>query len=165
MMHLFPEVQSCNPLEIFLQIKSCKYRLSNDILKINGSRERDFPRFQLSVWFAHCWNLLFWRLSKVSNPVIKSISYFIESSAKWVLCNIRYPPATHLKLKSRKIPFAYNLSISYPIVFFFSNCTEHGNDTAMLCANYQTNWTIEMEVMDKRDFARFEFKMSFGRIS
>ena len=37
--------------------------------------------------------------------------------------------------------------------------------TAVLCAKFQADWTIETDVMDERDFARFEFKMSFGRIS
>ena len=37
--------------------------------------------------------------------------------------------------------------------------------TAVLCAKFQTDWTIETDVTDERDFARFEFKMRFGRIS
>ena len=44
-------------------------------------------------------------------------------------------------------------------------CTEHGSGTAVLCENFQTDWTNKTGVTDKRDFARFEFKMSFGRIS
>ena len=31
--------------------------------------------------------------------------------------------------------------------------------------NFKTNWTTETDVMDERDFARFEFKMSFERMS
>ena len=44
-------------------------------------------------------------------------------------------------------------------------CTEHGSITAVHCAKFQTDWTIETDVMDERDFARIEFKMGFGRIS
>ena len=39
-------------------------------------------------------------------------------------------------------------------------CTEHGSITAVLCAKFQIDWTIETGVMDERDFARFEFKMN-----
>ena len=37
--------------------------------------------------------------------------------------------------------------------------------TVMLCVKFQNDWMIEKEIVGKRDFARFEFKMSFGRIS
>ena len=47
----------------------------------------------------------------------------------------------------------------------FEISTEHGNITAVHCAKCQNDWTIETVVMDERDFARFQFKMSFGRIS
>ena len=30
---------------------------------------------------------------------------------------------------------------------------------------FQSDWTTETEVMDGRDVARFEFKMSYGRMS
>ena len=32
------------------------------------------------------------------------------------------------------------------------------------CAKFQTDWTIGKDVLDERDFATFEFKMSFRRI-
>ena len=79
------------------------------------------------------------------------------------LWNIRYPSEIHLKLKSREISFAHNPCFSWPITLKF--CTEHGSITAMLCAKFQTDWTIETDVMDGQVFARFEFKMSLGRIS
>ena len=68
----------------------------------------------------------------------------------------KWPPT----LKSHEILFAHNLFISYLIALKF--CTEHGSDTAVLCAKFQNDWTV---VVDERDFARFEFKTSFGRIS
>ena len=37
--------------------------------------------------------------------------------------------------------------------------------TVMLCVKFQNDWMIEKEIVGKRDFARFAFKMSFGRIS
>ena len=42
---------------------------------------------------------------------------------------------------------------------------EHGNIIAVLCANFQSDLTNEMDVLDERDFARCEFKMKFSRIS
>ena len=80
-----------------------------------------------------------------------------------VLCNIGYPSETHLKLKSRDISFVHNIRFHCPIGLKF--CTEHGSDTAVLCAKFQNDRSTEAWVMDKRDFARFEFKMNFGRIS
>ena len=79
------------------------------------------------------------------------------------LCNIGYPSEIHLKLKFHEISFAHNSCFSSPIALKF--CTEHDSVTAVLCAKFQTDWTIETDVMDERDFVRFEFKMSFGRIS
>ena len=63
----------------------------------------------------------------------------------------------------REISFAYNSCSSWPIALTF--CTKHGSITAVLSAKFQTDWTIETDAMDEPDFARFEFKMNFGRIS
>ena len=79
-----------------------------------------------------------------------------------VLCNMGYPSETHLKPKSREISFAHNLLCGYPIVITF--CTEHGSDTAVLCAKFQNDWTTETDVMNEWDFARFGSKGSFGQI-
>ena len=84
-----------------------------------------------------------------------------ELTRTWELCNIRYPSQT-LKPKSREISFANILFISYPIVLKF--CTEHGSDTAVLCAKFQNDWTTKTAVMDDRDFARFEFNSNFRRM-
>ena len=35
----------------------------------------------------------------------------------------------------------------------------------MLCAKFQNDWLTETDVMGERNFGRFEFKMSFRRIS
>ena len=81
-----------------------------------------------------------------------------------LLFNKGYPSEAHLKPKSLDIWFYHNLFINYPIVSKFS--TEHGSNTAVLCAKFQNDdWITETDVMEERDFARFEFKMSFGRIS
>ena len=76
-----------------------------------------------------------------------------------VLC----PPETQLKLKSREVWFAYNLFHNGPIPS--KVCSEYGSDTAILSAKFQSDWTTETGIMHERDFARFEFKMNFGRIS
>ena len=70
------------------------------------------------------------------------------------LYNIGYPSEIHLKLKSREISFAHNSCFSWSIALKFY--TEHGSNTAVLCAKFQTEWT---DVMDERDIAIFEFKM------
>ena len=80
-----------------------------------------------------------------------------------VLCNVEYPPQTHLQLKSRKISFTHNLLIKYPIVLKY--CAEHGNMSAVICAKLQIDWATETDAIEERDIAKFEFKMSFGRIS
>ena len=91
-------------------------------------------------------------------PLLKLQSWY-----PGVLFNIRYPSETHLKLKSRENSFVNNIHFNCPIGLKF--CTEHGNDTAVLCAQFQSDWSTEAWVMGKRDFARFELKMNFGRIA
>ena len=34
-------------------------------------------------------------------------------------------------------------------------CTEHGSITAVLCANFQNDFTTKMDVMDEQEFTRF----------
>ena len=91
------------------------------------------------------------------------MSYYLVNKDPTRLCNIGYPSETHLKLKSAEILYVHNLLINHSIVLKF--CPEHGSDTAMLCAKFQNDWTTETDFMDERDIARFEFKMSFRRIS
>ena len=57
---------------------------------------------------------------------------------------------TRLKLKSRDFSFTHNT---------------HLRDTAVPCVKFQNNWSTKAWVMGKRNFARFGFKMRFGRIS
>ena len=76
--------------------------------------------------------------------------------------NIWYLSETHFKPKFRDISFTHNFCSSYPIVLKL--CTEYGSSIEILCAKLQNDLATEMHVMDERDFVRFEFKMSFGRI-
>ena len=80
-----------------------------------------------------------------------------------VLANIGYPSETHVKLKSREISLVHDIRLNKPSVLIF--CTEHGSITAVLCAKFRNDCTIETDVTGKRDFARLEIKMSFGQIS
>ena len=80
-----------------------------------------------------------------------------------VLCNLGYPSATHLKLKSRAISFVNTFFISHPIILQVFK--EHGCITAVLCTKFQNDWTTETGVMEERNFAGFEFEMSLGWIS
>ena len=68
----------------------------------------------------------------------------------------------HVKPTSREISLAHNLSRSYQIVWKF--CIEHDSDAAVPCVKNQHDWTDKIGVMDEWDFARFEFKMRFGRV-
>ena len=72
------------------------------------------------------------------------------------------PSETDLKYKFRKDAFVHRNLISCPIVLKF--CTEHGSTTAVPGAKSQSDWTIRADFMGERNFARFEFKISFGRI-
>ena len=58
-----------------------------------------------------------------------------------VLCNIGYPSETYLKLKCREILFDHNIRFNCPIGLKF--CTEHGSDTAVLCAKFQSDQSTE----------------------
>ena len=83
------------------------------------------------------------------------------TSMPGVLCNIWYPSETHRKLGSHKISFAHNLFIRYPIVLKF--CTEHGVDATLCKISKRLDNLNGFKV--EWDFARLEFKMSFGRTS
>ena len=80
-----------------------------------------------------------------------------------VLCNIWFPPETHPELKSCKTFYAHDLLCIHSFVLKF--CTEHGGIPAVLSAKFQNDCISETDVMDKRVFSRFEFKMSFERLS
>ena len=70
---------------------------------------------------------------------------------------------TNLESKSRENLFAHYYILNSPIVLMF--CTGQGSDTSVFAAKLRQDWTIERNVMDERRFARFEFNVSFGRIS
>ena len=55
--------------------------------------------------------------------------------------NIGYPSRIHLKLKYHKISFTQNIYLSCWIILKI--CTEHGSDTAMLCAKFQNDFITE----------------------
>ena len=51
------------------------------------------------------------------------------------------------------------------VVQSFWSCVQSAADTAVLCTKFQDDWIIGPEIMDERDFARFEFEIRFGRTS
>ena len=61
-------------------------------------------------------------------------------------CNIGYPSENNLNIKPPTISFAHKLSLSLKIVLKF--CTEHGSDTAVLCAKLQNDAASEMDDWD-----------------
>ena len=109
-------------------------------------------------------------LYPTANHRITSLSHDVQSyiyaeyfATTGVLCKIGFPSETHLKLKSHKIAFAHNIRFNNAIVL--KCCSEHRNVTTVLCAKFQNDWTTGADFMNERDLRRFEFKMSFGRIS
>ena len=76
---------------------------------------------------------------------------------------IGYPSETNLKIKSHEVSFVHTICVSSPI--FWKIRTEHGSITAVLCAKFHNDWTREWNSMDKRDFTRLGFQMSFGWLS
>ena len=64
-----------------------------------------------------------------------------------------------LNPKSREISFAHNVFLSFPIALIY--CAEHDSITAILCAQFENDSTIETDVTDKRVFVKFEFEKSF----
>ena len=83
-----------------------------------------------------------------------SLSIFIKSHNPGVLCNKGHPSETHLKLKSHVILFFHNICHGCEIVWKF--CTEHGSNTAVLCAKIEDDWIIDTYAAGERDFADFE---------
>ena len=107
------------------------------------------------------------------NPLLSSLNlsldylFIIKSAHSWGLLQYRMSfRKAKWNLVKKKKPcdalFACNLFVSCQIVLIF--CTEHGNITAVLCAKFQNNLINEMDVMDEKDFTRFEFKRSWGGI-
>ena len=72
-------------------------------------------------------------------------------------CNIKFIHTKHMLnsnlIKSRWPRFQSSSCLKL--------CTEHGSDTAMLCAKFQDNLTTKQKVMSKQNFT---FDMHFGRI-
>ena len=58
-----------------------------------------------------------------------------------------------------------NLAKSRLLRTYFSVVQSFCNFTAVLCAKLQNDWATEMDVIDERDFARFEFEMSLLGVS
>ena len=55
-----------------------------------------------------------------------------------------------------------HINFNCPIVLKF--CTEHGNDTVVVCAKFQNGFTTAMSAMDQWDLVLFEFTMRLARI-
>ena len=79
-----------------------------------------------------------------------------KSTGSRRLCSIWYPPETDLYPKSRD-NFAHHLFLSYLNRLKFL----HG---ARQCSvqKLQNDWITQADVMNERDFAKCEIKMSFG---
>ena len=91
----------------------------------------------------------------IENNTIHKLRVLHDSSKKQYdgLCN--RGSETHYKPKSREISFVHNLFLSYPIILKFY--IEHDSITAVLCAKLRNDYTAAKDVIDGRNFARFEF--------
>ena len=83
--------------------------------------------------------------------------------APWTLLSGLFRDKQIIRSQTRKISFVRHISFRCPVVLKF--CIEYGNITAVLGAKFLNDWATNDRVMSKRDFTRFGFKMSFGRIS
>ena len=74
-------------------------------------------------------------------------------------CNIWYPSETHIKqtIATISLPLNY-FTVAQSFSTFY---TEQGNDTALVCAAFQYNYTAEIYIMDVRVLARSELRVSF----
>ena len=79
----------------------------------------------------------------------------VSGTGAWSLCNIGYPSETHLKLKSHSTSFAHKLFPSCSIQCSVQNKKKQKNNKCR----------TKTDIIDEHDFARFEFKISFGQIS
>ena len=73
-----------------------------------------------------------------------------------------YAAKIQLTCKSCEIKLACNISFAWCIILKF--CTEHGSNTAMLCAKFENYTSIAKWLIDRHDLERFELKTDFGRI-
>ena len=88
---------------------------------------------------------------------------YISKSRPWGLLQYRVSTwNASWKPKLRAISFIHSLLLSYQIDRRFG--AEFDIINAVLCAHVPCDLTIEMDIMDGGEFARFEFNMSFGRI-
>ena len=75
----------------------------------------------------------------------------------WELLQYRVAPETLLIIKSRETSVVHNPSFGYT--------KSPDSDTIVFYIKFQNDWATEIDIMDKRDFARFEFEVSFGGMS
>ena len=73
-------------------------------------------------------------------------------------CNI-WHHKTHLKLKFCKISLVHNIHFGCSV--FLKLCTEHGSDTAVLCAKFQNDWINLIWVMASKFLADVTLKWFF----
>ena len=114
------------------------------------------PACNLTVSLCRVW-VIVWNLNSWLSVVYGACLYWSQgpytlwdSSLKRIL--------TSNLTKSRLLITYYSVTQSFLI------CAQ-SMAVSLLWARLQNDWTTETDVMDEKDFARFDFKMSFGRIS
>ena len=71
-----------------------------------------------------------------------------------------YPSDINLQLKSPENSIVHHTRVNN--TFISKIYTEHGNITAVLCGKFQNDWKNATDVIDERDFTRFEFRVLWG---
>ena len=83
----------------------------------------------------------------------------VNSPNKWTVTRKMFPFMTSSCFMKTPLHITY-----FAITQTFFNF-EYGCIISALCVKFENNWTTETHLMGKRVFARFEFKISFRRIS
>ena len=96
----------------------------------------------------------------IASPITRSLVHFDQSDAV-----VSPKLLQSMGLLPNLAKFRLPITRSLVVQSFWKFCTEHCSITAVFCAKLQNDSTFDTDVMDQRDFARFEFKMRFGRIS
>ena len=106
--------------------------------------------------------------------VLKVLNLVITESAGVLADNSAGPQAStvqgcyaikDIRQKLILIPNLVCPWLIYQLFNHFEIWHRAGSDTFVLCAKFQNDWTSETDVMGEWEFTRFEFKMSFRRIS
>ena len=133
-------------------------RCRNLEMKISHIHRNPYIRFRVNgswkfyPYIEFIWIYCTWLMTIFKYLLIIVLAWSVDIPLKVIL----------YKLTSLENLFDHNLLSAIPIVLKFR--TEQGNDNAMCFAKFQSDWAMEMDVMDKKYFMGFESKRSFAKL-